>query len=232
MTPLADLSKQAATFPSVSTCVVASTVSDAHSNTMARNALHRTRSIIARLAFAAVVVIAVGACAGETPHLDQTAKTPHPTSRPSSASNVGWLARQAASDAAALATVRDYWAAYSRVMAQTPSWDQRTAKAELEKVAKGSALDRLMITFLLHKQNSEVIRGTVVSHPTVVEHRGAIIVVRDCVDDQSGIYYLDDGTRGDIDDPYWHPHIFELAPHAKGFRVTDVTAPWTSCPST
>ena len=138
-------------------------------------------------------------------------------------------AARAARDARAIAAVGEYWVAYSDVMSHTGDWGDPTAKARLDRVAEGGALDKRMIEFHLHKLNQEVVRGAVVSHPTVVEHRGKVVVVRDCVDNQSAIYYLDDGTRGDIDDPYLHPHIFTLVPFGDGYRVSGVIAPWTSC---
>gem|GEM_PF-3063255 len=191
---------------------------------------------LARGAPLTAIVIAASACATATaaPPSSRAGTSNVASPRPARhrVSNAERRAARGACDARAIAAVGEYWIAYSDVMSHTGDWDEPTAKARLEKVAEGDALDRRMIEFQLHKLNQEVVRGTVVSHPTVVEHRGKVVVVRDCVDDKSAIYYLDDGTRGDIDDPYLHPHIFTLAPVGDGFRVSDVGAPWTSCVAT
>ena len=208
----------------------------ARSRPASRARTRRVRVWLARGVPLVAIMIAASGCATATatPPSSRAGNSNVASPRPArhTVSNAELRAARAARDARAIATVREYWIAYSEVMTHTGDWDDPTAKARLEKVAEGGALDKRMIEFHLHKLNQEVVRGPVVSHPTVVEHHGKVVVVRDCVDNQSAIYYLDDGTRGDIDDPYFHPHIFTLAPVGDGFRVSDVGAPWTSCVAT
>ncbi len=191
----------------------------------------RRRSQVTYRVLAATAVLAASSCAADVSPAVRRAESdvaPVSQSRPT-VSPAAARAAQAARDAKAIAAVDDFWDADTEVMSHSGDWDSATAIAVMSKVAQGEALDDEMRNFAALGIVHEVIRGTVVSHSTVVEHRGEIIVVHDCVDNQRRVYSLDDGMPTDEEDPGWHPFIFEMVPVDDGYRASVVTMPWAGC---
>jgi hypothetical protein len=74
----------------------------------------------------------------------------------------------------------------------------------LAEHATGDALAAVRKAFLGFKAAGSVIRGSLDLAPTVVSVEGSTALVRDCYDDQTGVYSVADGTRQDQENPKRH----------------------------
>jgi len=170
-----------------------------------------------------VVALVVGGCA------TANAETPAPAASARTAPAIRAPRREEPADTAAIRAVHGYWAARAEVMAHVGTWDEATARTALARVAAGAALGDELIDFRMHQLDGIGSRGTIVSHPTVTGTARGVVPVRDCVDTQIEEFFLDDGTRADVDDPALHPFLVDVARSGDGYRVVRVQQVWTDC---
>ncbi len=101
--------------------------------------------------------------------------------------------------AAAVAGYRAFWQAYLAAADPMAPEDPRLAEH-----ATGQELAAVRKAFLAYKAAGSVIRGSLDLVPKAVSVEGSTVLVRDCYDDQTGVYAVADGSRQDKDNPKRH----------------------------
>jgi hypothetical protein len=100
---------------------------------------------------------------------------------------------------AAVAAYRAFWQAYLAAADPMAPEDPRLAEH-----ATGEELATVRKAFLGYKAAGQAIRGTLDLAPKAVSVEGGTVLVRDCYDDQTGVYSVASGARQDQDNPDRH----------------------------
>ena len=125
--------------------------------------------------------------------------------------------------------MRRYWATYLDLAKRPAPFDVTSTRTALARVAAGAALNRLLSVLQTNAAAGYVVRGSIESHPRLASRAGTVATVRDCYDDQSGLYRVADGARIDQDDPNRHLALIGLERQADGWKVTTVDQPEAPC---
>jgi hypothetical protein len=146
------------------------------------------------LVAAILVAVALSGCSSD--HKSPAASpstattTPAPSTTPTTTADAG---------AAAVAGYRAFWQAY--LAAAEPMNPEHPGLAEH---ATGDELAAVRKAFLGYKAAGSVIRGTLDLAPKATTVDANTVLVRDCYDDQTGVYSVADGTRQDQENPKRH----------------------------
>ncbi|MGH9009571.1 MAG: hypothetical protein ACRDYF_06940 [Acidimicrobiia bacterium] len=146
------------------------------------------------LGLAALLAVALAACSSDgSPAADREPSTTTTSTIPTSTTTA------LDPGAAAVAGYRAFWQAFLAAADPMNPEDPRLAEH-----ATGEELVAVHSSFLAAKAAGNVIRGTFDLAPKVVSADTTTVVLRDCYDDQTGVYSAATGERQDKDDPRRH----------------------------
>jgi hypothetical protein len=159
----------------------------------AYDSLVRTGRTAVMAAAATALILALTACSSsEKKPADSDA-----TSKPAASAPTTITAPDPG--AAAVAAYRAFWQAYLAAADPMSPEDPRLAEH-----ATGEELGTVRKAFLAYKAAGQVIRGTLDLAPKAVSVMVDIVLVRDCYDDQTGVYSVATGARQDQENPQRH----------------------------
>ena len=125
--------------------------------------------------------------------------------------------------------VEDFWDRYLDLGARTVDFDPDITQAQLEEVATGAELQTLIDFFVGNALAGYVVRGDIESSLTVLSISDEQAEVRDCYDDTTGLYRLDNDERLDTDNPERHQVVFVLVRVDDSWKVSEVRDEGDGC---
>ncbi len=154
-----------------------------------------------------------------------TSSDPAPTAAPT-ASNDG---DSSSANADLEAAVHDFWKLYLDVGASTEPFDPIATRERLAARTSGEELEALFDFFQSTALAGYVVRGDIDSSLTLVSSSATEAEVRDCYDDTTGLYRIDDGERVDTDNPARHQVVFVLVNDGGTWKVESVRDEGDGC---
>ena len=154
----------------------------------------KTRSVGTAVAVAATVALTLASCSSSDDGADDNTAT-----SATSASTAPTTTTAPDPGTAAITAYRAFWQAYLAAADPMAPEDPRLAEH-----ATGEELATVRKAFLGYKAAGQVIRGTLDLAPKAVGVEGGTVLVRDCYDDQTGVYSVATGARQDQENPERH----------------------------
>ena len=188
----------------------------------------------------AVTVVVVGGCSSGDVDASASAvdhapasTSEMPTSAPTSTSTAipSTTITPAPADEGVLAAVDEFWDLYLELGAHTGEFDPAQTRARLEERTARQELVQLFNLFQSNALSGYVIRGGIESILTAVELTETTATVRDCYDDTTGLYRIENEERLDTDDPNRHLVLFQLELIDGTWKVVAVTSEGEGCTS-
>jgi len=106
--------------------------------------------------------------------------------------------------------VRAFWSLYLQLGGRTGMFNEVETQERLRERVAGAELTRLSEVFEGDAAAGLVVRGTIQISPSVVSISRTTALVRDCFDDETGLYRVSDGRRLDIKDRRRHDVLITL----------------------
>jgi hypothetical protein len=128
-----------------------------------------------------------------------------------------------------VAAVRAFWNLYLQLGARHGPFNARVTRARLGQRATGRELTKLFDVFQGNAAAGYVVKGTIDIEPTDVSVTGATAHVRDCYDDRTGLYRVNDGKRIDTDDPRRHNVLMTLNREDGVWKVSAIKEEGLGC---
>lgn len=116
--------------------------------------------------------------------------------------------------------LRAFWSLYLQLGGRTGVFDGVDTQERLGEHAAGAELTRLYDVFAGDAAAGLVVKGTVQISPSVVSITRTTAFVRDCFDDETGLYRVSDGRRLDIKDPRRREVLITLIHAAGAWKVS------------
>lgn len=124
------------------------------------------------------------------------------------------------------AVLRDYRAFWDDFLAVTGTL---TPEPRLSAHATGAELDQLNNLVMGNKLHGTISKGTLDLAPKVQSVLGDTAVVKDCVDDHTGLYKADTGQRLDTDDPQRQSYLVTMKKVGDVWKASDVDQREVGC---
>lgn len=166
--------------------------------------------------FGTAALLALGACAGSasTQPTHGAAKTGLQTTTSTTSATSTTNSRTQL-----VAAVRAFWNLYLQLGGRAELFNGADIRARLRARTAGAELTRLSDVFEANAAAGLVVKGTIAVSPSVVSITGTTAVVRDCFDDNTGLYRVSDGRRLDTKDPHRHAVYISLTRAAGVWKV-------------
>jgi hypothetical protein len=182
----------------------------------------RNRGVTTALAVAAAVSLALQSCSSADDGASNTTATSATT-----ASTAPTTTTAPDAGTAAVAGYRAFWQAYLAAADPMAPEDPRLAEH-----ATGEELATVRKAFLGYKAAGQVIRGTLDLAPKAVSVEGGTVLVRDCYDDQTGVYAVATGARQDQENPERHLVTATVINENGTWKVTAIKREGGGCTGT
>jgi hypothetical protein len=127
------------------------------------------------------------------------------------------------------AAVRRFWDLYIELGSAGSPFDVDATRARLAEATTGDELNRLLAFLSSNAAAGYVVRGTIDAAPIVVSVGDHVAQVRDCYDDRTGLYRIDDGTRLEVDVPGRHLVLITLALEDRAWKVASISDEGDAC---
>ena len=95
---------------------------------------------------------------------------------------------------------RAFWAMYLELTAAS-AFDAAAVKARLDVQTTGAERDHMFQMLQVNAATGVLLRGDMDHAPVVESNDGTVAVVRDCLNDRTGVFRISDGSRVDQDVP-------------------------------
>lgn len=122
-----------------------------------------------------------------------------------------------------------FWDMYIELAGNPPPFDPATVRPRLDALTTGAEKAQLFDFLQKNAGLGLVLRGDIDHSPTVVSNDGSVAVVKDCMDDRTGVYQIADESRVDTDDPARHLYIVSLRMEGGDWKVETVTTEPEPC---
>lgn len=122
-----------------------------------------------------------------------------------------------------------FWNMYIELGGTPPPFDAGAVTPRLDELTTGAEKAQLFDFLQKNAATGLVLRGDIEHSPTVVSNDGTVAVVRDCMDDRTGVYRIADNSRVDTDDPARHLLMVGLRQEGGTWRVETVTTEPEPC---
>lgn len=119
-----------------------------------------------------------------------------------------------------MSAVSSFWDLYLQLGGTTGPFNSVETRRRLRQRTAGPELGRLYDVFESNAAAGVVVKGTVDIAPSVVSIAGTTALVRDCFDDNTGLYRISDGQRLDSNDPRRHQVLITLTDTAGMWKVS------------
>jgi len=104
-----------------------------------------------------------------------------------------------------------------------PPFDASKVRPRLDELTTGAEKAQLFDFLQKNAATGVVLRGDIDHSPTVASNDNTTAVVRDCMDDRTGVYRVADNSRVDSDDPARRLYVAGLRQEGGRWRVETVT---------
>ncbi|MGB7237939.1 MAG: hypothetical protein WBD41_18420 [Rhodococcus sp. (in: high G+C Gram-positive bacteria)] len=121
-----------------------------------------------------------------------------------------------------------FWAMYDELGASKEPFDPGI-RSRMEEHATGDQLATLFNYFQSNARAGYYIQGGVESSLTVVSATPIEAQVRDCYDDFSGLYRIENDERVDVDDPARHQVVYTLVNESGAWKVASILDEGSGC---
>ena len=108
-------------------------------------------------------------------------------------------------------------------------FDAAAVKLMLDAQTTGAERDHLFQVLQVNAANGVVLHGDMDHAPVVESNDGSVALVRDCMDDRTGVFRVADGSRVDQDVPGRTTYLARLRLVAGVWRVEAVSTEAGSC---
>ena len=122
-----------------------------------------------------------------------------------------------------------FWDMYIELGGTPPPFDATAVRPRLDELTTGAEKAQLFDFLQKNAATGVVLRGDIEHAPEVASNDGTIAVVRDCLDDRTGVYRVADNSRVDTDDPARHLYVVNLRQESGRWRVETVTTETKPC---
>ncbi len=122
-----------------------------------------------------------------------------------------------------------FWDAYIQMGGTPPPFDANAARARLNALTTGAEKAQLFDYLQKNAATGLVLRGDIEHSSSVASNNGTVAIVRDCMDDRTGVYRLADNSRVDSDDPARHLYTVSLRMEGGKWRVETVSRRSAPC---
>ncbi len=119
-----------------------------------------------------------------------------------------------------MSAVSSFWDLYLQLGGARGPFNGVETRERLGQRTAGPELLRLYDVFEANAAAGLVVKGTVAIAPSVVSIAGTTARVRDCFDDNTGLYRVSDGQRLDRNDPRRHQVLITLTETAGMWKVS------------
>lgn len=116
-----------------------------------------------------------------------------------------------------------FWDMYIELGGTPPPFNAGVVTPRLAELTTGAEKAQLFDFLQKNAATGLVLRGDIEHSPTVVSNDGSVTVVRDCMDDRTGVYRVADNSRVDTDDPARRLYTVSLRKEGGQWRVETVT---------
>ena len=116
-----------------------------------------------------------------------------------------------------------FWDMYVELGGTPPPFNAGAVTPRLEELTTGAEKAQLFEFLQKNAATGLVLRGDIEHSPTVASNDGSVAVVRDCMDDRTGVYRVADNSRVDTDDPARRLYTVSLRQDGGQWRVETVT---------
>ncbi len=116
-----------------------------------------------------------------------------------------------------------FWDMYVELGGTPPPFNAGAVTPRLEELTTGAEKAQLFDFLQKNAATGLVLRGDIEHSPTVASNDGSVAVVRDCMDDRTGVYRVADNSRVDTDDPARRLYTVSLRQDGGQWRVETVT---------
>lgn len=176
-----------------------------------------------------VVAIAAG-CTDKSPDADGSTTTVKPSSTTTSTTETTVSTTKTTTpDDAVLSAYLAFWNMYIELGGNPPPLDPESVTPRLDELTTGAEKAQLFDFLQKNAATGLVLRGEIDHSPVVESNDGTVAVVRDCLDDRTGVYRVADDTRVDTDDPARHMYVVTLRQDDGQWRVETVSREPESC---
>ena len=123
---------------------------------------------------------------------------------------------------------RAFWAMYLELTAAS-AFDAAAVKARLDVQTTGAERDHMFQMLQVNAATGVLLRGDMDHAPVVESNDGTVAVVRDCLNDRTGVFRISDGSRVDQDVPGRTTYVARLHLVDGTWRVEAVSTEAASC---
>lgn len=122
-----------------------------------------------------------------------------------------------------------FWDMYIELGGTPPPFNAAVVRPRLDELTTGAEKAQLFDFLQKNAATGVVLRGDIEHSPEVASNDGTVAVVRDCLDDRTGVYRVADNSRVDTDDPARHLYVVNLRQESGRWRVETVTTETKPC---
>ena len=122
-----------------------------------------------------------------------------------------------------------FWDMYIALGGTPPPFDAAVVRPRLDDLTTGAEKAQLFDFLQKDAGTGVVLRGDAEHSPEVAANDGTVAVVRDCLDDRTGVYRVSDNSRVDTDDPARHLYVVSLRQQGGRWRVETVSKEQNPC---
>ncbi len=182
-------------------------------------------------AVGAAALLAVAACAGTTTEraVATSSSLRSATTGPFPRSHTNTSTTSAVASRPVVSAVSSFWDLYLQLGGARGPFNSVETRQRLGQRTAGAELLRLYDVFEANAAAGLVVKGTVDIAPSVVSIVGTTALVRDCFDDNTGLYRVSDGQRLDTNDPRRHQVLITLTETAGMWKVSAMSDEGLGC---
>ena len=175
-----------------------------------------------------ILLLAVGllGCSDERSDADgstTTVKRAATTTASEPSTSTTGVSTTTVADDPVIASYLAFWDMYIELGGTPPPFNAGVVTPRLEELTTGTEKAQLFDFLQKNAATGLVLRGDIEHSPTVASNDGSVAVVRDCMDDRTGVYRVADNSRVDTDDPARRLYTVSLRKDGGTWRVETVT---------
>lgn len=173
-----------------------------------------------------VLALALLGCSDERSDADgstTTVKQPSTTTASESSTTTTEVSTTTVAGDPVIAAYLAFWNMYIELGGTPPPFNASAVTPRLEELTTGDEKAQLFDFLQKNAATGLVLRGDIAHSPTVVSNDGSVAIVRDCMDDRTGVYRVADNSRVDTDSPARHLYTVSLRKDGGTWRVETVT---------
>ena len=152
-----------------------------------------------------------------------TVKQPPTTTASVSSTSTTEVSTTTVADDPVIAAYLAFWDMYIQLGGTPPPLNAGAVTPRLEELTTGAEKAQLFDFLQKNAAIGIVLRGDIEHSPTLTSNDGSVAVVRDCMDDRTGVYRVADNSRVDTDDPARRLYTVSLRQEGGKWRVETVT---------